>query len=243
MYEILNKIKGPVNVKKLNEEELEELFKLQDKEYADFQSKLTPSVDKSRFIGVRVPKIRKFAKLYFKDENSKEFLNTLPHQYYEENMLHGLLISEINDYDQCIKEVDKFLPYVDNWAVCDTMSPKVFKKNKDKLIAKIKIWSKSKEVYTCRFGIEMLMRYYLEEDFKTEYLNIPAAIVSDDYYINMMIAWFFATALAKQWDDSIKYIENRKLTKWVHNKTIQKAIESYRITNEQKEYLKSLKIK
>ena len=222
---------------------MEELFKLQDKEYAEFQSKLIPSVDKSKFIGVRVPEVRKLAKLYFKDENSKEFLNTLPHKYYDENMLHGLLILEIRDYEESIKEVDKFLPYIDNWAVCDIMSPKIFKKNKDKLIEKIIIWSKSKEVYTCRFGIEMLMRHYLDEDFKSEYLNIPSTIVSDEYYINMMIAWFFATALAKHWNDSIKYVENNKLTKWVHNKTIQKARESYRITNEQKEYLKSLKIK
>ncbi len=222
---------------------MEELFKLQDKEYAEFQSKLIPSVDKSKFIGVRVPEVRKLAKLYFKDENSKEFLNTLPHKYYDENMLHGLLILEIRDYEECIKEVDKFLPYIDNWAVCDIMSPKILKKNKDKLIEKIIIWSKSKEVYTCRFGIEMLMRHYLDEDFKSEYLNIPSTIVSDEYYINMMIAWFFATALAKHWNDSIKYVENNKLTKWVHNKTIQKARESYRITNEQKEYLKSLKIK
>ena len=222
---------------------LEELFKLQDKEYAEFQSKLTPSVDKSKFIGVRVPEVRKLAKLYFKDENSKEFLNTLPHKYYDENMVHGLLISEIKDYEECIREVDKFLPYVDNWAVCDIMSPKIFKKNKDKLIEKIKIWSKSKDVYTCRFGIEMLMRNYLDKDFKSEYLNIPSTIVSDEYYINMMIAWFYATALAKHWNDSIKYIENKKLTKWVHNKTIQKARESYRITDEQKEYLKNLKIK
>ena len=221
---------------------LKELFKLQDKEYAEFQSKLTPSVDKNKFIGVRVPEARKLAKVYFKDEKSREFLNILPHEYYDENMLHGLLISEIKDYEKCINEVDKFLQYVDNWAVCDIMSPKILKKNKDKLIEKIKIWSESKDIYTCRFGIKMLMTHYLDGDFKSEYLNIPSSIVSDEYYINMMIAWFYATALAKRWDDSIKYIENKKLTKWVHNKTIQKARESYRITNEQKEYLKSLKI-
>ena len=221
---------------------LKELFKLQDKEYAEFQSKLTPTVDKNKFIGVRVPEARKLAKVYFKDEKSREFLNILPHEYYDENMLHGLLISEIKDYEKCINEVDKFLPYVDNWAVCDIMSPKILKKNKDKLIEKIKNWSESKDIYTCRFGIKMLMTHYLDEDFKSEYLNIPSSIVSDEYYINMMIAWFYATALAKRWDDSIKYIENKKLTKWVHNKTIQKARESYRITNKQKEYLKSLKI-
>ncbi len=221
---------------------VDELFKLQDKEYAEFQSKLTPTVDKNKFIGVRVPEVRKLAKVYIKEEKSKEFLKTLPHEYYDENMLHGLLISEIKDYEVCIKEVDKFLPYVDNWAVCDIMSPKVFKKNKDKIIEKIKIWSESKDIYTSRFGIEMLMRHFLDEDFKTEYLEIPAKVKSDEYYVQMMIAWCFATALAKQWYDTIKYIEKEKLTKWVHNKTIQKAIESYRITNEQKEYLKGLKI-
>ena len=221
---------------------VDELFKLQDKEYAEFQSKLTPTVDKNKFIGVRVPEVRKLAKVYIKEEKSKEFLKTLPHEYYDENMLHGLLISEIKDYEVCIKEVDKFLPYVDNWAVCDIMSPKVFKKNKDKIIEKIKIWSESKDIYTSRFGIEMLMRHFLDEDFKTEYLEIPAKVKSDEYYVQMMIAWCFATALAKQWYDTIKYIEKEKLTKWVHNKTIQKAVESYRITNEQKEYLKGLKI-
>lgn len=221
---------------------LDELFKLRDEEYAEFQSKLTPTVDKNKFIGVRVPEVRQLAKIYIKDEEAKEFLKILPHKYYDENMLHGLLISEIKDYNICIKEVDRFLPYVDNWAVCDIMSPKIFKKNKDKLIEKIKIWSKSKDVYTCRFGIEMLMSHFLDEDFKPEYLEIPSKIDSDEYYIQMMIAWFFATALAKQWNETIKYIEKEKLSKWVHNKTIQKARESNRITNEQKEYLKSLKI-
>lgn len=221
---------------------LDELFKLRDEKYAEFQSKLTPSVDRNKFIGVRVPEVRKLAKIYMKDEKAKEFLKILPHKYYDENMLHGLLISEIKDYNLCIKEVDRFLPYVDNWAVCDIMSPKVFKKNKDRLIEKIEVWSKSKDVYTCRFGIEMLMSHFLDEDFKAEYLEIPSKIDSDEYYIQMMIAWFFATALAKRWNETIKYIEKERLSKWVHNKTIQKARESNRITNEQKEYLKSLKI-
>lgn len=221
---------------------LKELYNLQDKEYAEFQSKLTPTVEKEKFIGVRVPEVRKLAKKYIKEEESQKFIETLPHNYYDENMLHGLLISEIKDYEECIEKVDKFLSYVDNWAVCDIMSPKVFKKNKEKLIEKIKEWSKSKETYTCRFGIEMLMSHYLDEDFKKEYLEIPASVHSEEYYVQMIVAWYFATALAKQWDDTIKYIEEKKLDKWVHNKTIQKARESYRITAEQKEYLKSLKI-
>lgn len=220
---------------------LDDLFELQDNVYAEFQSKLTPTVPKEKFIGVRVPAARKLAKKYSGTNEAKEFINTLPHDYYDENMLHGLLLSEIKDYDICIKEVDRFLPYVDNWAVCDIMSPKIFKKHKNKLIKKIFEWSSSSKVYKCRFGIEMLMKYFLDEDFETEYLKIPASINSNEYYVQMMIAWFFATALAKQWDDTILYIEDNKLDKWVHNKTIQKACESYRITDEQKEYLRKLK--
>lgn len=217
------------------------LFELQDKEYGEFQAKLTPGIDKSQIIGVRVPILRKLAKEYIKDEESQEFLNTLPHEYYDENMLHGLLISEIKDYEKCIELIDEFLPYVDNWAVCDIMSPKVFKKNKEKLIIKIKEWIKSEHTYTCRFGVEMIMSHYLDEDFKEEYIEMVSEIHSEEYYVQMVIAWLFATALAKQWDSTIPYIENQKLDKWVHNKTIQKARESYRITDEQKEYLKGLK--
>ena len=219
------------------------LFELKDDAYADLSSKLAPNLDRNNIIGVRVPLARKLAKEYIKEDESKEFLNDLPHKYFDENMLHGLLISEIKDYDLCIKELDEFLPYVDNWAVCDIMSPSIFKKNKDKLINKIKEWIKSKHTYTCRSGICSLMQHYLDNDFKKEYLSLVANIHSEEYYVNMMIAWFFATALAKQWDETILYIESRKLDKWVHNKTIQKAIESNRITKEQKEYLKTLKIK
>lgn len=219
------------------------LFELQDKEYAAFQSKLTPTVAPEKFIGVRVPLARKLAKAYIKETESAEFLKILPHKYYDENMLHGLLISEIKNYDECISLVDKFLPYVDNWAVCDIMSPKIFKKNKSRLIDKIKEWSSLSHTYTCRFGLEMLMSHYLDDDFKPEYLDIPASVKSDEYYVNMMIAWFFATALAKQWDCAICYIEQNRLDVWVHNKTIQKSCESYRITDEQKKYLKTLKRK
>lgn len=220
-----------------------QLFSMRDEEYAAFQSKLTPNIDMESFIGVRVPILRKYAKEYKNNTECKEFLLTLPHQYYDENMLHGILLSEIKDYEDCIEKVEKFLPYVDNWAVCDIMSPKVFKKHKVQLIDKIKEWSGSKHTYTCRFGLEMLMSFYLDEDFKDEYLEIPVKVQSKEYYVNMMIAWFMATALAKQWEATIPYITENRLGDWVHNKTIQKACESYRITKEQKAYLKSYKRK
>ncbi|MCF0142647.1 MAG: DNA alkylation repair protein [Parasporobacterium sp.] len=219
----------------------EELFALQDISYGDFQAKLTPGISRELFIGVRVPEVRKLAKKLAKEPETAEFLGNLPHKYYDENMLHGLLISEIKDYDECVAAVDSFLPYVDNWAVCDIMSPKVFKRNKTALLGKIKEWSASEKTYTCRFGIEMLMTYFLDDDFKPEYLDIPGSVHSEEYYVRMMIAWFFATALAKQWDAAVKYIEGCRLDVWVHNKTIQKARESYRITPEQKTYLKALK--
>lgn len=219
------------------------LFELQDKEYALFQSKLTPSVNPELFIGVRVPQCRKLAKELYKNnpEEVANFFSSLPHKYYDENMLHGLLISEITDYHQSLAELGRFLPYVDNWAVCDIMSPKCFRKNKPELILQIKKWVKSSEEYTIRFGLEMLMSHYLDDDFKAEYLEIAAEVKSEKYYVNMMIAWFFATALTKQWNSSVCYIENNKLDLWVHNKTIQKARESFRITNEQKQYLLGLK--
>ncbi len=216
------------------------LFELGDAKYAAFQSKLTPTVDKELFIGVRVPVLRKFAKELNDNPIASEFLSELPHKYYDENMLHGILISEMKDYDKLIKETDRFLPYIDNWAVCDIMSPKVFKKHKVELFEKIREWTNAEHPYTVRFGIEMLMSHYLDEDFKTEYLEIPAMLRSEEYYVNMMIAWFFATALAKQWDVAISYLEQKQLDEWVHRKTIQKAKESYRITDEQKSYLKTL---
>lgn len=220
----------------------EELFALQDVSYADFQAKLTPNIPRDLFIGVRVPEARKLAKRLAKETEACQFLRDLPHKYYDENILHGLLISEMKDYDACVMAVDEFLPYIDNWAVCDIISPKIFKKNKTALLEKIKEWSESEKTYTCRFGIGMLMSHFLDEDFKPDYLEIPTSVHSEEYYVRMMIAWFFATALAKQWDAAIKYIENRRLGTWIHNKTIQKARESYRITPEQKEYLKSLKL-
>ena len=219
----------------------EELFALQDISYADFQAKLTPNIPRDLFIGVRIPEARKLAKRIVGDSETSKFLRDLPHRYYDENILHGLIVSEIKDYDTCIMAVDEFLPYIDNWAVCDIMSPRIFKKNKIVLLEKIKEWSKSEKEYTCRFGIEMLMTHFLDDDFKTEYLEIPVYVNSEEYYVQMMIAWFFATALAKQWYATIKYIEEQRLDTWTHNKTIQKACESKRITPKQKDYLKSLK--
>ena len=221
------------------------LFALKDEEYAAFQSKLTPGIDSSLFIGVRVPECRKLAKSLIKNniEEVNEFLKELPHKYYDENMLHGLLLSEIKDYERSIELVEEFLPYVDNWAVCDIMKPASFKKHKNELIEVLRRWMKSDKEYTIRFGIEMLMSFYLDDDFKKEYLKDVSKIRSDKYYVNMMIAWFFATALAKKWDDTIIYIEKNSLDIWTHNKTIQKAIESYRITDKQKDYLRSLKRK
>lgn len=218
-----------------------ELTKISDAQYAAFQSKLTPGIDSSLFLGVRVPVLRQFAKEFSKRDETKSFSKELPHKYYDENMLHALLISGMKDFDQIIFELNKFLPYVDNWAVCDIMSPKALKKDKTKLLENIKKWIKSSHTYTCRFGIEMLMSFYLDEDFKPEYLKLVSNVRSKEYYVNMMIAWFFATALTKQWDSTIIYIVNNTLDTWAHNKTIQKAIESYRINAKQKQYLRTLK--
>ncbi|MCQ2294541.1 MAG: DNA alkylation repair protein [Bacteroidales bacterium] len=222
---------------------IRQLFQLQDKQYAAFQAKLTPGIAPEKFIGVRVPILRNFAKTFAKDPAHEHFLKALPHKYYDENMLHSLLLSQMKDYDACIKQVDGFLPYVDNWAVCDILSPKIFSRYKDKLMPKIQEWSASDHTYTCRFGLEMLMSFYLDADFRPEYLEIVAAARSEEYYVKMMVAWFFATALAKQWESTIPYLEKHVLAPWTHNKTIQKARESYRITPEQKEYLNTLKVK
>lgn len=219
------------------------LFQMQDIKYRDFQAKLTPTVPAERFIGVRTPELRAFAKEINGTKAAEDFLKVLPHKYYDENNLHGFLICLIKDYDEAISQTERFLPYVDNWATCDLMSPKVFKKHISELYEKIKEWTKSKDTYTIRFGIEMLMSFYLDGNFTKEILEIPAAIKSEEYYVNMMIAWFYATALAKQYDATLPYIKDCRLDKWTHNKAIQKAIESRRITEEQKEYLRSLKIK
>ena len=240
MLEKKSSIKYNKNVINMNKIQ-KELNKYKDVKNAEFQSKLTPGVDKKLFLGVRVPDARKVAKQFINEPECRPFLSELPHKYFDENMLHALLVSEIKDYDECIEYLEKFLPYVDNWAVCDVMSPKCFKKHKVELLKKVEKWTKSKKTYTCRFGIEMLMSHYLDDDFKKEYLQIPAKINSKEYYVNMMIAWYYATALAKKWDETIIYLEKNKLNDWVHNKTIQKAIESYRISDKQKEYLRTLK--
>jgi len=219
------------------------LFELQDLQYKEFQCKLMPTVNPKTVIGVRTPDLRKLAKEVSKTPESMEFLKILPHTYYEENNLHGFLIETISDYDGVITAVDAFLPYIDNWATCDLMSPKVFKKHLPELYEKIKVWLESDKTYTVRFGIGMLMSFYLDECFKPEMLELVAGIRSDEYYINMMIAWYFATALAKQYDAAISYIQNQRLEKWTHNKAIQKAIESYRISDESKAYLRTLKVK
>ena len=219
----------------------EELFKLQDKKYRDFQAKLIPSVNLDNIIGVRTPELRSFAKVFVKGNNYSSFLEDLPHKYFDENQLHAFIISELKSYDECISYINKFLPYVDNWATCDQMSPKILKKHHSELLEPIKVWIKSKETYTIRFGIGMLMQHYLDDDFKLEYLKLVSDIRSKEYYVNMMIAWYFATALTKQYKSTIPFIENQKLDTWTHNKAIQKAIESYRIALEQKEYLRSLK--
>ena len=218
------------------------LFSKQDTKYRDFQAPLFPNIDKERMIGVRTPDLKKLAKELFGSETANKFIETLPHQYFDENQLHAFLISLIKDYQTCLKEVESFLPYVDNWGTCDQLSPKVFAKHKEELIIPIEKWLKSKCTYTVRFAVGMLMQHYLDESFKEEYMEMVASIKSEEYYVNMMIAWYFATALAKQWDSAIKYLENKKLSPWVHNKTIQKAVESYRISDEQKVYIKSLKV-
>ena len=221
----------------------ERLFSMKDDDYAAFHGKLIPNIDKSRIIGVRTPLLRSFAKEIAKTDTALDFINTLPHEYYEENNLHAFLLEMSKDYDKLVFELDRFLPYVDNWATCDAMSPKVFAKNTDKLIVKIDEWIKSDKIYTVRFAIEMLMKYYLDDNFSVDYLERVAAVRSDEYYINMMIAWYFATALAKQYDSAVVYIEKHRLSDWSNNKAIQKAVESYRITPEQKTYLRTLKVK
>ena len=218
------------------------LFSMADEKYRDFQSKLMPTVPKEKIIGIRTPLLRKFAKDFSKTAEAKTFIKKLPHEFYEENNIHAFLLEFITDFDECAAEVTKFLPFVDNWATCDSMSPKIFKKNKTALLEYIEKWLSAGDTYSVRFGIKMLMEHFLGGDFSTEYPERVAKIKSDEYYIKMMQAWYFATALAKQYEAVLPFIENQKLEKWVHNKAIQKSVESFRITAEQKEYLKTLKM-
>lgn len=220
-----------------------ELLKLRDLKYREFNAKLIPDVNPETIIGVRTPELRKFSKNLTKNPKYKMFLDILPHKYYEENNLHGFLIENIKDYNEVILRLEKFFPYIDNWATCDLIRPKIFKKHLPELLIKIKEWVCSEHVYTVRFAVEMLMSFYLDNDFEVEQLKIVSKIKSDAYYVQMMIAWYFATALAKQYEFAVKYIEEKKLASWVHNKTIQKAIESRRISNDKKDYLKTFKIK
>ncbi|MCQ2525995.1 MAG: DNA alkylation repair protein [Lachnospiraceae bacterium] len=217
------------------------LLSLKEEAYGDFQAKIVPNIERERIIGIRIPVLRQLAKELKGQPEVKEFFNMLPHKYYEENILHIILIEDIRDYEECMEEIEKFLPYMDCWAVTDDKIPKVLSKHREELIKSVYRWIQSKETYTCRYGLHMLMSQYLDDDFKPEYLEIAASVRSEEYYVNMMNAWCFATALAKQWDATIPYIEKNELDIWTHNKTIQKAIESYRVTKEHKEYLRTLK--
>ena len=222
-----------------------DLLLMQDKTYKDFHSKLMPTINPNSIIGIRVPVLRDYAKKLFKEnsiESLNPFLKNLPHEFYEENNIHAFIIEKINNFDECIFYLENFLPYIDNWATCDMLNPKIFKTNYEKLLEKIYQWINSDSVYTVRFAIGMLMRYFLDEKFETKYLDLVASINSEEYYINMMRAWFFATALAKQYEQTFPYIKNYSLDKWTHNKTIQKAKESFRISKEQKEELKKFRV-
>ena len=221
----------------------QELFKLQDLKYRNFHSKLMPGIDKETIIGIRTPVLRKFAKEFAKTEAAEAFLKELPHQYYEENNLHMLLISDIKDYERCLAEVKRFLPYINNWATCDIPRPKCFAKHKTELLPVIKEWIASGDTYTIRYGIGTLLSFYLDEGFQMEDLDLAAGVRREEYYVKMMAAWYFATALAKQYDAALPYLRQRRLDRWTHNKTIQKAVESYRITPEQKDELRSLRWK
>ncbi len=220
-----------------------ELFRLRDEDYALMQAKIIPTVSQDRIIGVRTPALRTFAKSLSQDQDIEAFLAYLPHPYFDEDQLHAFVISLEKDFDKCIAKVDTFLPFIDNWATCDQLSPKAFKKEPEKLLPYIQTWIRSDKTYTVRFAIGMLMQHFLDERFETKYADEVASIRSEEYYVNMMIAWYFATALAKQYERVLPYLEEKRLTDWVHNKTIQKSIESYRITDKQKAYLRTLKVR
>ena len=220
-----------------------ELFRMQDKDYALMQTKIIPTVASDRIIGVRTPALRTFAKSLYMDSDINAFLSCVPHQYFDEDQLHAFVLSLEKDFDKCIAEVDAFLPYIDNWATCDQLSPGVFKKEPEKLLPYIQSWIKSDRTYTVRFAIGMLMQHFLDEKFDVKYADMAAEVRSEEYYVNMMIAWYFATALAKQYELILPYLEEKRLDDWIHNKAIQKSVESYRITDEQKAYLKTLKVR
>ena len=220
----------------------EKLLSVQDIKYKEFQSKLVPNISPDTMIGVRTPQMRRIAKEVFGTPTGTDFLKELPHKYYEENIIHFFMISMIKDFEECVGEVERFLPFVDCWPVCDQSSPKIFKKNHGKLLPHIKSWIASEHVYTARFGMRILMNEFLDTDFKPEYLEWVAAKRGEDYYLKMMVAWFFATALAKQYEASLMFMENHCLAPWIHNKAIQKALESYRVSDEHKALLRTLRI-
>ena len=228
----------------MNREEITaELFRQRDEDYARMQAKIIPSVSADRIIGVRTPALRALAKSLYKDPDIDIFLSCLPHVYFDEDQLHAFIISLEKDFDKCMADVNALLPFQDNWATCDQLSPKAFKKEPTELLQNIQDWIQSDQPYTVRFAFGMLMQHFLEERFDTKYADMVAELRSEEYYVNMMIAWYFATALAKQYESVLPYLEERKLAPWVHNKAIQKSVESYRITEEQKAYLKTLKIR
>jgi len=218
------------------------LYSLQDMKYRDMQIRIIPTINPESVIGVRTPELKRMATDILKAGDYQEFLNELPHKYFEENQLQAFIISGIKDLSECMEELEKFLPYVDNWATCDQMSPRIFRKHRKELLMHINKWIKSEKTYTVRFGVGMLMEHFLDEEFDPEYPAMVAEIRSEEYYVNMMIAWYFATALAKQYESVLPYMEQKRLDDWTHNKAIQKSVESRRITEEQKIYLNSLKL-
>ena len=218
------------------------LYSLQDLKYRDMQIKIIPTADPESVIGVRTPELKTMAKEILKAGDYKDFLRELPHELFEENQLHAFILSGMKNYGECMDELEKFLPHIDNWATCDQLSPKVFRKHREELLEHIEKWIESEETYTIRFGAGMLMEHFLDEDYDPQYPEMVARIRSEEYYVNMMIAWYFATALAKQYESILSFIEEKRLDDWTHNKAIQKSVESRRITDEQKIYLKSLKV-
>lgn len=214
------------------------LHELQDKKYRDFQRRLIPNIPPESIIGVRTPELRKLAKEIGEDSS---FLDTLPHEYFEENQLHAFIISGMRDFGECVSRLEKFLPYVDNWATCDQMTVKLFRKHTAELLPYIGRWLNSGRTYTVRFGIGCLMNFYLDSEFREEQPEMVAGVDCGEYYVSMMVAWYFATALAKQYDAVIPYIEQRRLDPETHRRTIQKSVESFRISDERKQYLRTLK--
>ena len=219
---------------------LRRLFDVQDLKYRDFTASLIPNVDRERFIGVRLPELRALAKELRQEGDADEYLTALPHRYVEEDELHSILLSEVRDLDRLLSGLEAFLPHVDNWAVCDALRPKAFKKHPTELPARVDKWLASDYPYTVRFGVAVLMTYYLDDRFDRAGMEKVAALRSEEYYVNMMIAWYFATALAKQYDAAIVFLEENRLERWCHNKAIRKALESFRVTDAHKAYLRTL---